>query len=132
MAETAMKPLSILVVDDVPEIQQLLATWLKPRGYRVAAASTGSEAVRLLQGERFDLVIADVLMPDGDGLDLIRDIKIAKSGARVLAISGGGKYMPAPDCVKLAATMGADAVLLKPFDEQQLLKAMQDVLAGSK
>lgn len=116
-----MKPLAIMIADDVLEIQDLIAQWLRTRGHAVACASNGTTALKLLAAGHFDLVIADVLMPDGDGLEVIRELRQRNSPARVLAISGGGKYMPAADCVKLAEGLGADAALLKPFDERQLL-----------
>lgn len=116
-----MKSLAIIVADDVPEIQTLIAQWLRARGHAVACASSGAAALRQIAGQHFDLVIADVLMPEGDGLEVIRELRESCSTARVLAISGGGKYMPAVDCVKLAEGLGADAALLKPFNEGQLL-----------
>ena len=119
-----MKPLAIIVADDIKEIQNLVAQWLRTRGHEVACVSTGDEVIKLMDTHHFDLVIADVLMPQGDGLDVIRELKHKNSSSRVLAISGGGKYMQAADCVKLAEGLGADAALLKPFDESQLLSGI--------
>lgn len=93
--------MSIVVADDVQEIQDLVAHSLTPHGHKVAGASTGKEALRFFRKDHFDLVIADVLMPDGDGLDLISRRKEKSRSVRILAISGGGKYMAAMDCVNL-------------------------------
>ncbi len=123
-----MKPLSIIVADDVPEIQEIVSLWLTPRGHRVVRASTGDETLKLLRNERFDLVILDVLMPEGDGLDVITELQKRGRSERILAISGGGKYMQAEDCVKLASGMGSHAALLKPFDERQLLNGIERAL----
>ena len=123
-----MKPLSILVADDVPEIQAIVSQWLKHRGHRVECASTGDEALKLLKNEHFDLIILDVLMPDGDGLDVITEIQKTGRTERILAISGGGKYMPAADCVKLANGLGSHAAVLKPFDERQLMAGIERAL----
>ena len=99
---SVMKPLSIIVADDVPEIQEIVSQWLIQRGHRVVCASTGDETLKLLKKDHFDLIILDVLMPEGDGLDVITELQRMGRTERVLAISGGGKYMPAADCVKLA------------------------------
>jgi DNA-binding response OmpR family regulator len=123
-----MRPLSIIVADDVSEIQEIVAQWLKARGHRVVCASTGYETLKLLRNENFDLVILDVLMPDGDGLDVITELQKMGRTERVLAISGGGKYMPAADCVKLASGLGSHAALLKPFDERQLMAGIERAL----
>ena len=123
-----MKPLSIIVADDVLEIQELLTHWLEPRGHKVVGVGTGDETLKLLGKEHFDLIILDVLMPDGDGLDEIREVKEKGRSARILAISGGGRYMQAADCVKIATGLGAHAALLKPFNEDQLMDGIESAL----
>ena|ERR1035437_1329989 len=123
-----MKPLSIIVADDVSEIQEIVSQWLKPLGHRVVCASTGGETLKLLKNEHFDLVILDVLMPEGDGLDVITELQKKGRSERILTISGGGKYMQAADCVKLASGLGSHAALLKPFDERQLLDGIERAL----
>ena len=123
-----MKPLSIIVADDVPQIQALVAQWLEPRGHKVVCASTGDETIKLLRNGHFDLVILDILMPEGDGLNVLNELKEKGRSERVLIISGGGKYMQAADCVKLASGLGSHAALLKPFDERQLLDGIERAL----
>lgn len=126
----ATKPLAIIVADDVEEIVRLLQQYLEDAGHKVACVSTGHEVIRLLRQQHFDLVITDVLMPDGDGLDVIVAAKRDYSGTRVLAISGGGKYMVARDCLRIAKGVGAHGLLLKPFNRQQLLSAVEQVTRG--
>ncbi len=124
-----MPRLSILIVDDFEEIQILVAHWLRSRGHQVTCASTGEAAIKLLEQERFDLVITDVMMPDGDGLDVIREFKHQRSPTRVLAITGGGKYVTSAECARLAAELGADAIVLKPFDEQQFTAGFEHAIS---
>lgn len=124
------KPLSVVVVDDVVEIQQVVEHWLNAVGCRVRCASSGQEVVRLLRSQKFDLIITDVLMPEGDGLEVIAEVKRAQPLARVLAISGGGSHLPANDCLKFAKGLGAHAVLLKPFNREQLLAAVCRIAGG--
>src|SRR4051812_25576443 len=100
-------PLSILVVDDMPEIQRLVSLCLEPMGHAITCASSGREAVRLAREKSVDLIITDVLMADGDGLELIRDVRQAQPGVRILAISGGGTSLTPTYCTTIAKAMGA-------------------------
>ncbi|MEO5958053.1 MAG: response regulator [Opitutaceae bacterium] len=119
-----MKPLSIAVADDVEGIRSLLTLWLREMGHHVVAVSTGNELSKLIRTQAFDLVITDIVMPDGDGLELILALKKAQASVRILAISGGGTYLRAADCLKVAKGVGAHAVLLKPFNRERLLEAV--------
>jgi len=120
--------LAIIVADDVEEIRDLLKSWLEDLGHDVECAASGWEVVRLAKKRVFDLVITDVLMPDGDGLDVITALRKTRAEPRVLAISGGGKYMLAANCLRIAKGVGADEVLLKPFKREQLLEAIDRAL----
>lgn len=124
----ASRPLSVLVADDVAEITKLIAGWLEEYGHSVAHASTGREVISRVRDCAYDLVIADVVMPDGDGWDAILAVNRMRPGVRVLAISGGGGKMPADTCLRLAKGVGADAVLKKPFGRSQLLSAVEQVM----
>jgi CheY-like chemotaxis protein len=123
-----MKTVSLLVVEDHAEIQGLLCLWLKAHGYRVACAGSGNQAWKQLQESEFQLVITDVVMPDGDGVELISRLRKAKSSLGILAISGGSLHASSPTYLQLARSVGADALLLKPFKRDQLLTAVQHVL----
>ena len=125
------QPLAVVVADDVLEIQQLVQHWLSDAGCKVSCASSGNEVAKLVRSHHVDLVITDVIMPDGDGLEVIADLKRAQPAARVLAISGGGNHLPAHDCLKFAKGLGAHAVLLKPFNREQLLEAVTRVALGA-
>ncbi len=120
MIAVAVEPLSILVADDEEGIRDLLARWLENRGHSVSCADCGQDASRLLQEHRFDLVITDVVMPDGDGFELIPIVRKTQPAARILAISGGGRYIPSDDCLNLARGLGAHATMFKPFNWEQM------------
>jgi CheY-like chemotaxis protein len=122
-----MKNLSVIVADDVEGIQDLVGHWLEAAGHAVMRVSTGQAATQLLKRRHFDLVITDIIMPDGDGLELILELKQASPDVRILAISGGGRHMQATDCLKMAKNLGAHAVLLKPFNRDQLSAAVEQV-----
>lgn len=118
--------LSILIVDDFVTIRQLLEVWLLEIGCRVVCASSGREASQVLRTDRrIDLVITDIVMSDGDGFDVIKEVKQAQPAARILAISGGGAHLEQHDALQLAKRMGAHALLLKPFNRVQLLTLLE-------
>jgi CheY-like chemotaxis protein len=114
----------VVVADDVVEIQQLVRQWLSDIGCVVTCVSTGRDAVRVVRNQHVDLVITDILMPDGDGLEVITALRTAQPSARVLAISGGGSHLGASDCLKFAKGLGAHGLLMKPFRREQLYDAL--------
>jgi len=119
-----MKSLSVIVADDVEGIQELIGHWLETAGHAVMCVSNGQAASQLLKRRHFDLVITDIIMPDGDGLELIQELKQVQPSIRILAISGGGRHMQAMDCLGLARNLGAHALLVKPFNRGQLIATM--------
>jgi DNA-binding NtrC family response regulator len=120
MTSTAVVSLSVLVADDEDSIRALLVNWLENQGHMVAHVGNAQEANRLLQQQHFDLVITDVVMPDGDGFELIAAFRKAQPLARIVAISGGGRFLQGTDCLKIARGLGAHAVVMKPFNWDQL------------
>lgn len=124
-----MRPFTILVADDEEDIRLLLEQWLKTLGHAVLTAHNGAEALRLIGGNALDLVVTDILMPDGDGLTVIGGLKKSQPSARVLAISGGGRYMDSREYLKIAEGFGADAAIIKPFNREQFLEALGRAMA---
>ncbi|MEO6246021.1 MAG: response regulator [Opitutaceae bacterium] len=125
-----MTPFSTLVVDDEQTICTLLQRWLTEAGWTAVTASSGLDACVMMKRQPFDLVITDVLMPDGDGLDLINELKKVQPEARILAMSGGGRYIEGDDYLKLARGIGAHAAVMKPFDRKQLQAAIDLALVA--
>jgi CheY-like chemotaxis protein len=119
-----MTPLSVVVADDVVEIQMLLQQWLRDLGCLVTCVSTGREAVRVIRNEHVDMVITDILMPDGDGLEVISELKRTQPSVRIIAMSGGGRHLGAAECLKLATGLGAHGTLMKPFKREMLLEVV--------
>jgi CheY-like chemotaxis protein len=123
-----MKSLAILVVDDDGPTQRVLQLWLQMHGHQATCVDGGNQALEWLRTHAVDLVITDVLMPDGDGIELIAHMKRARPKIRVLAITGGGPAASSSSCLHRAYLAGAHALLLKPFKQDQLSKAMHYVL----
>lgn len=117
------RPDHILVVDDDPEIRQLLADYLKGMGYQVSTAADGREMQRQLEVQPVDLVVLDLMLPGEDGLTLCRDLR-ARSDVPVIMLTARGTLI---DRI-IGLEMGADDYLPKPFDPRELLARIKVVL----
>jgi CheY-like chemotaxis protein len=122
-----MKSCSILVVDDEPELRDLISRVLVDAGHRVTCAENGEQASRLISGEMFDVVLTDVIMPEKDGMQVITELRRKYPSVRVVVMSGGG-HVPRDQYLKIAKGLGAHAVLEKPFDNIELRRAIESVL----
>jgi CheY-like chemotaxis protein len=100
-------------------------------------AATGNEGLELMKKEGADLVITDVIMPGIDGIATARQIREKYRNTRIIVISGGGKTAPEPyepDAISTrsylasASSAGADRTLSKPFDREEILRAVREVL----
>lgn len=127
----AMKAMTILLADDEESVCVLIGRWLQERGHTVTVVGNAIEGRRALALQTYDLVITDVLMPDGDGLNLIAEVKKTQPVARILAISGGGRYLHGEDYLKMARGLGARAIVAKPFTWQQLAAGIELALASA-
>ena len=116
--------LTVLLADDSPELRTMLTDWLRRAGHTVIGAASGGEAAAVLRRTHVDVVITDVVMPGGDGIELIRDFRVSRPKLRFVAISGGGQGVGTLDCLALARDAGADCCLLKPFTPPELLAAL--------
>jgi DNA-binding response OmpR family regulator len=115
--------LSVLVVDDDPDVRALVTTLLGRAGYLVAEAENGRAALKALYGQRPDLVVLDVNMPDLDGwgtLERIREL----SDVPVIMLSARGEELEKVRALRA----GADDYVTKPFGRQELLARVETVL----
>ncbi len=116
-------PPSVLVVDDDPDVRALVSTLLGRAGYLVTEAPDGRAALKALYGQRPDLVVLDVNMPDLDGwatLERIRDL----SDVPVVMLSARGEELEKVRALRA----GADDYVTKPFGRQELLARVESVL----
>lgn len=115
----------ILVIDDDPDIRELLKTTLESAGHRVVITENGSKGVQAFKEKRPDLVITDLFMPEQEGLETIKQLRMEHPDVSILAISGrptGGTMLT------VAKRLGAKAVLQKPFLPEELLKLVEETL----
>ncbi len=117
----------VLVVDDDSVIREILRRTLENAGFPVIEAQSGKEALARIEGKSIDLLITDLVMPDGEGLEIIRAMKRTFPRLKVIAISGafGGSFL------KAAELLGAHATLQKPFKLDELLDTVRKVLRTS-
>ena len=101
---------SVLVVDDEQDFVETMVKRMERRGFKVAGVGSGQEALLLLGKEHFDVVILDVMMPGIDGIETLREIKLAWPKIQVILLSGhGGEEMGLR-----GMAYGAYSYLLKP------------------
>jgi len=120
---------SILLVDDDPDVRSVLCEILKLEGYDVVSASDGRQGLRMLQENPVSLVITDVLMPELDGLEVIRTIRKVNPMVPIIAMSGGGKRDL--DFLIEAKEFGATKVVNKPFEIDELVELVKNVLGST-
>lgn len=120
-------PATILIVDDEPDLTQLLAEHLSREGYRPLIARDGETALRLLEQTPCDLVLLDIMLPGIDGIDLLRRLRQGRAGrSDVPVIMLSAKDSPLDKTVGLS--LGADDYLGKPFSLLELTARIQAVL----
>jgi DNA-binding response OmpR family regulator len=116
-------------MDDDPAIRRVLRTVLEGEGYEVAEAEGGIQGLRLLRERAFDLVVADLFMPDGDGLEFLTRLKPREAGVPVLVISGGSAHLRSGG-LDLARLLGASRTLAKPFRPSEVVAAARALLGA--
>jgi DNA-binding NtrC family response regulator len=126
---TAQTAKSVLVVDDEPGIRMALRTNFQRAGWLVDVASGSEEARRKLESQHFPLVVTDVRMPDGDGLQLMRSLRASSPSTAIIVLTAFGSV---PEAVQ-AMRGGACDYLTKPISFEELQSAVERVMrqAGS-
>lgn len=119
--------IKILLVDDEERMLRLLDLFLSPRGYFCMKATSGVEALELIQQKDFDIILLDVMMPKMDGWEACYQIRQICNVPIIMLTARNQNY----DMVK-GLTMGADDYITKPFDEQVLVARIEAVLRRTK
>lgn len=120
----------ILIIEDSPSEAAYLRSVLIRR-HAADVAVNGVQALMLLDRQHYDLVITDILMPERDGLEIIRDLRGRSPRIPVIAMSGGGSIGNV-DYLKMARMLGAAGTLVKPFDPAELHQMVDDVFSQPK
>jgi CheY-like chemotaxis protein len=122
-----MAAATVLLVDDDPGIRDILGEALRLAGYRVVTAADGGEALAELERGPVDLIVADLFMPEVDGLELLRSLRRQGSRMPVIAISAGGE-LEQVHLLQLARALGAARVLQKPVAVADLIGAVRELV----
>ena len=118
----------VLVIDDEDFIRDLLRTMLEIDGHQVIEAPNGKIGAKLFRENPTDLVVTDILMPEGDGALTIRQLKRDYPDIKIIAISGGGSIADPDTCLNVASRYGALRVFAKPFSKRELLAAVRELV----
>ena len=120
--------LKILVAEDDKNIRYLYEQTLREEGFQVVSAVNGTQALDLFQSQVFDLAIIDVMMPEMDGLTLIKIVRESGIEIPMIIISALGE----PFNVKQGFVAGSDDYMVKPIDIEELLLRIRALLKRSK
>jgi CheY-like chemotaxis protein len=115
---------SVLIADDDDSVRDILRQALRMRGYGTEVARDGVEALNCLIEKHIDVVLLDLLMPNRDGLAVLRELQRRDNPPPVIFMTGNG----APDVRDEALALGAHAFLQKPFELRRLLAEIESVL----
>lgn len=118
----------LLVVDDIPDILNLLDTTLTFKGYRVITARNGQEALEAIQKERPALIIADILMPKMDGFSLVHRLRINPKTRDIPVVFLSATYVT-PEDKDFAIAIGVTRFIEKPVDIETFLPTISDILS---
>jgi DNA-binding response OmpR family regulator len=119
----------ILVVDDESTIAAILEQTLTRAGYDVLVARDGLDAMQKLLMGSIDLVVTDIIMPNMNGLEMIKEMQKKYPKVKIIAISGGGPKGGPTDYLEVAKDLGAARCLFKPFMLNELTALVKDLLA---
>ncbi len=114
----------ILVVDDEPAIRLTLALPLRKRGHQISEAASLAECLEQLRTAVFDLVLTDLRLGDGDGIEVLKTVQESVSGVEVIVMTAYGSVESAVEAMKL----GAFDYLQKPFDPDEMFLRVDKAL----
>jgi DNA-binding NtrC family response regulator len=118
----------ILVVDDERSMREMLAIMLRKEGYEIVTADGRGQAAAVLRNETIDMVITDVKLRDGDGIEILRHVKAVSPETIVIVMTAFGTT----EIAVAARKLGAEAYVLKPFDIDELRIVVRDAFANSR
>ena len=117
----------ILVVDDKPEVVELVTATLEGEGYQIICAFDGREALEKIGKEKPDLVLLDIIMPTMDGLEVLAKVKNDRQtkGIPIIMLTAKGQKLDKDKGIRL----GAEDYIIKPFSPSHLLTKIEEIMA---
>jgi PAS domain S-box-containing protein len=123
MADNTHRNMKILVVEDVPEEREGFLELLKMEGYEVSAVATASEAIEALKNSPYDLVVLDIVLPDMDGIELLKKLKSLQPDTDMIVITAYATLERAVASIK----EGVYDFLIKPFSNNEFILSIERV-----
>jgi DNA-binding response OmpR family regulator len=111
----------VLLVDDEPQIGKIFGLKLTHTGYDVVSTTSGADAIELVQTQKFDVMLLDVLMPDATGMDVIDSVRVFSMIPIII-------FTASPDIFEIAKRFGANDYLSKPINPDLLVEKIKEVL----
>jgi len=121
----------VLLVDDDKDFRNMVRLMLLKQGHVVVEAADGKQAFELYQNSPADVVLTDLVMPEQEGLETIKKFRSNWPDLKIVAMSGGLRGSSA-DFLKIAAHLGANRTLSKPFSFQDLSLTMESLLRDER
>jgi len=118
----------LLVVDDIAENRNLLSRYFGARGFRISQADCGLAALNMIKQQHFDAVLLDIIMPEIDGIEVLKRIRASYAQADLPVIMVSGQS--ASNDIKLALDLGANDYIAKPIDLAAALTKLQRALGA--
>jgi DNA-binding response OmpR family regulator len=121
----------VLVIDDDAAMRRMITRVLTDAQHQVIEAVDGRDGLRKFRAEAPEIIVTDIVMPEQEGIQTIREIRAGGSTVGIIAISGGGGSGDGALYLTIAEELGADAVLQKPFRLAELVAVVDRILSRS-
>jgi len=128
MDATERRDARILVVEDDANTRSFLRQGLEEEGYTVTAAGQGNKGLDLARSEKFDVIVLDIMLPDGDGLEICKAIRTHDTHVPILFLTAMGT----PENIAAGLDTGADDYIVKPFKFVELLARLRTLLRRTR
>ncbi len=121
---TDLKKYTILVVDDDFDLRELMFTIFEMQGFHVLSADSGNSAFELVKKGTINLIVSDMRMPSGDGMQLLQNVRDFDPAIPIVIFVTGFSDVSVDDCI----AKGAKAVFTKPFNQRELINSVKTQL----
>jgi len=115
----------ILIVDDEVPIRNMLVAWFIDKGHKVSEAPDGIIAERMIYQDKYDVVIADIMMPEMDGMELLKQVRFADPTVKFIIMTGHHKHENVPRCLEY----NVSRYIIKPFHLEAINRLVEEVLS---
>jgi len=118
----------VLIADDEEQVLAMLSQMLTREGFEISLARNGKEALEVVRQHHLHVVVTDLLMPEMEGIELIRLLRKSAPNIKIIAISGGSRFIDPYDQLRVARLLGADFCFSKPIERREFVEAVRQLL----